>query len=246
MDFSNTTTKDGLIQRFEDYANLGDGVVSGDNTLLRKVTANINETVHDLTTEIMLTQDSFDWDDPTKTDFPIATTPLVASQRDYHFDAISFLKLKRVDVTYDGTNWYRATPFDSAAYMDGLGNDTAVDANFTQSQPMYDPKAFGFWLYPMADAAAEAASGKIRIEFSRAHTAYSYDDTTKQPPIDRPFHDLIALGAAAKFLVMKGSKRAPNLVALYEQGKAKLVQHYDQRNEDSFLTFRSNNLNQYT
>lgn len=240
MQYNDTTNKNGIIQRFEDYAHLGDGVVSGDPTLLLKATADCNEIVHDLTSEIMLSQDSFDWDDPYKTDFPIATTPLVASQRDYQFDQISFLKLKRVDITYDGTNWYRASAFDSAAYMDGLGNDTVVDANFAKTSPMYDPKGFGFWLYPMANATDVSNGATARIEFARGHTEYDDSDTTKEPPIDRPFHDLIPLGMAAKYLIRKGDKRGPNLLSLYEQGKAKMVQHYDQRNEDSFLVFRRN------
>lgn len=245
MQYNDTTNKNGIIQRIEDYTNLGDGVISSDSTLLKKFTADVNETVHDLTTDIMLLQDSFDWDDPYKTDYPIATTPLVASQRDYQFDNISFLKLKRVDVSYDGVTYYRATPFDSAAYMDGMGNDTKTDAQFTKSEPMYDPKAFGFWLYPMADATDVSNGGVIRIEYSRGHTEYVSTDITKEPPIDRPFHDLIALGAAARWAIRKRQSNAGDLLGLYEQGKTKMIQHYDKRNEDSFINFKHNVIDGY-
>ena len=180
MVYSDTTNKNGIIQRIERYTELGDGVISGDNTTLRQVTSDVNETVYDLTTEIMLQQDSFDWDDPNKTDYPIATTPLVADQRDYQFDSISFLKLKRVDVTYDGSTWYRAEAFDSASIAESLGNDTEVDSRFTASAPKYDPKGFGFWLYPRATAAQVAAGASARIEFSRGHNEYVYTDTTKE------------------------------------------------------------------
>lgn len=190
MVFNDTTTKKGLIQRYEKHTQLGSGVVSGDSDLLIDATNDINETVYDITTEIMLMQDSFDWDDPYKSDYPIATTPLVADQRDYQFDSISFLKLKRVDVTYDGVNWVRATAFDSASVDMGLGNDSKTDEMFSSQEPMYDPKAFGFWLYPRATAAQVANGAKARIEFSRAHTEYTSSDTTKEAPIDRPYHDL--------------------------------------------------------
>lgn len=247
MDFSNTTTKAGIIQRYERHSLLGDGVVSGDTTLLRQVTADINEVLYELTGDIILSSDDFDWDDPTRSDFPIATTPLVAGQRDYQFDSISFLKLKRVDITYDGVNYYRAEPFDSATYQEGLGNDTNTDANFDKSHPKYDPKSFGFWLYPRASAADVAAGAKARIEYTRAYDEYTYDDTTKQPPIERPWHDLIAIGAALRLPTLPNDQYL-KLSKLYGErvpagngytftgGRAAMVSSYGSRNEDFALS----------
>ena len=234
MEYNNSTTKNGLIQRYERHTQLGDGVVSGDTDLLRIATADINESTYELTTELMLIQDSFDWDDPYKTDYPIATTPLIAGQRDYQFDSISFLKLKRVDITYDGVNWVRAQAFDSSAYDEGMGNDTKTDQKFTTEAPKYDPKAFGFWLYPAATAAQVTAGAKARIEFSRGHTEFAYDDTTKEPPIDRPFQDLIAIGAALRNPSITNDQYT-KLTNMYTMGKERMIQHYAQRNEDTFL-----------
>lgn len=245
MVFSNTEDKNGIIQRVEDYAGFDDGVITGDSTLLKKFTANVNEALFDITTEIMVANDSFDWDDPTKVDYPIATTPLVASQRDYQFDSISFLKLKRVDITYDGTNWHRATPFDSGAYYDGLGNDSKVDENFTKTAPMYDPKAFGFWLYPMAEAADVSAGAKARIEFTRAFTEFASTDTTKAPPIDRPFHDLIAVGAALKWPNLSDGQYV-KLQGYWNRGLEQLRLYYSKRNEDTVKSFKANFNQDYT
>lgn len=236
MQFSNTDNKSGAIQRYERYTQFGDGVVSGDNDLLKVAAADINETTYELTTEIMLMQDSFDWDDPYKIDYPIATTPLVAGQRDYQFDSISFLKLKRVDITYDGTNWKRAEAFDSAAFGEGLGNETLTDQHFTEEYPKYDPKSFGFWLYPAADATQVANGAKARIEFSRGHTEFSYDDTTSELPIDRPFQHLIPMGAALKNPNISNDQYQ-KLSVMYAEGKERMVQHYAQRNEDTFLNW---------
>jgi len=234
MVFSDTTTKAGLIQRYERHSQLGDGVISGDSTLLLQTTAYINETIFDITNRIILANDNFDWDDPYKTDYPIATTPLVAAQRDYQFDNISFLKLKRVDVTWDGTNYYRATPFDSATYKEGLGNDSQTDANFDKTNPQYDPKGFGFWLYPLADADDVTSGAKARIEYTRAYTEYVSTDTTKEPPIDRPFHDLIAIGAALKWSGLP-DKQYQKLSALYQKGIEELESYYGTRNEDFYM-----------
>jgi hypothetical protein len=230
MVYSDTDLKNGLLQRIEDYTQLGDGVITGDSTLAKKMTSNVNETLYELTTDIMLLQDDFDWDDPYKVDFPIATTPTTLA-RDYQFDNLSFLKIKRVDVAYDGVNYVRATPFDSASYAGSPDDDT----NFDASAPMYDPKSFGFWLYPKA----QDTNGLIRVEFGRTFDEFLYDDTDKEPPIDRNFHDLIAIGASLKWAGIP-DKQYQKLLPLYEMGKRKMVQHYSDRNEDSFLTFRDN------
>lgn len=236
MVYSDTTTKNGIIQRIEAHGELGDGVISGDTDLLKMFTVNVNESLNEIILEIMLAQDSFDWDDPTRTDYPVATTPLIAGQRDYQFDGLSFLKIKRVDVSWDGSKYYRATPFDSGAYQGGLGNDIDVDGNFPKTEPRYDPKSFGFWLYPRATAAEVAAGGKIRIEYIRAFDAYTYDDTTKEPPVASPFHDLIAIGAALRYNRLS-EKTRQNLTKMWEQGILRLRSYYGKRDEDMTLVF---------
>jgi hypothetical protein len=243
MEYSNTTLKNGLIQRYERHSLLGDGVVSGDTVLLKQVTADINESVYELTSDIIVSCDDFDPDNPYATDFPIATTPLIAGQRDYQFDNISFLKLKRLDITWNGTNWYRAGVFDSATFPHGLGGDTEVDAYFNKTEPKYDPKSFGFWLYPRAVQSEVDAGAKARAEYVRAYEEYTYDDTTQEPPIDRPFQDLIAIGAALrnptlpadqyqKLKALYGERiNTPNGV-VFTGGRAAMVAHYGKRNED--------------
>lgn len=237
MVYSDTTNKDGILQRIEDYTNLGDGVISGDTTLRKKITSRVNEVCNEMMLAIMESQDNFDWDDPTRTDFPIATTPLVAGQRDYQFDGISFLRIKRMDITWDGSTWYRATPFDSASYHDGFGNDDTVDGNFSKTEPMYDPKSFGFWLYPRATAADVALGAKARIEYVRSFDEYTQDDTTKEAPFAAPFQELMAIGAAMKYLIIKGDAKAGNLRVLYEEGMERLRKFYGRRDTDFQLVF---------
>lgn len=237
MVFSDTTTKNGLIQTIEDYSNLADGVISGDTTLLQKTTVRVNETINDIILEIMKCQDNFDWDDPTRTDYAVATTPLFANKRDYQFDNLSFLKIKRMDVTWDGVNWHRATSFDSATFERGLGNDSQTDGFFQLTEPKYDPKSNGFWLYPRATQVQEDAGASVRIEFTRAFDPFTFDDTTKEPPIASTFHELIAIGAAMKYVLIKDEAKAKNLVALYDRGLARIREFYGRRDEDAQLVF---------
>ena len=117
--------------------------------------------------------------------------------------------------------------------------------NFDKTDPYYDPKAFGLWLYPLANQENIDAGGQVRIEFSRAATEFATSDTDKVQPIDRPFHDLIAIGAALKWSLMKGADSTNNLAALYQAGRDKMIKHYSKRNEDRIMTFKANLIENY-
>lgn len=234
MQYNNTTLKNGLVQRVERLTQVSDGAISGDTTLLAYTTSDINETIHELISTVLNTQDDFDWDDPNRTDYPVATTPLVANQRDYQFDNISFLRINRVDVSYDGVNYYRATPFDSDSYLDGMGNDTTVDGMFSKTDPKYDPKAVGFWLYPRASATDVTNGGTVRIEYSRSFDEFTVSDTTKEVPLDRPFHELVAVGAAMKKPNIDNDLFT-KLQRKWNEGTELMKTHYANRNEDMDL-----------
>ena len=240
MQFSNTSDKNGIIQRCEDYNNIGDGGISGDSTTLKKFTAHVNETLYDIVTEIMLSQDDFDWDDINNTDYPIGTFPLVAAQRQYELPTtLNFLTLKRVDVNYGG-GWNKATTIDSSEFVFGLGdssNYSTEDTNFSRTNPRYDPKSNGFWLYPAATQSEVDAGAKARIEFTREFDEFTSTDTTQEPGIDRQFHDLIAVGASLKWAVMKNADKARNLKVVWDEGVEKLRSHYYKKNEDAQLIF---------
>lgn len=239
MQFSDTTNLAGLIQRCEDYTGIGTGNISGDSTTLKKFTNNINEALYDIIIEIMRSIDSYDWDDVNHTtDYPIGTFALTTN-RDYTFpSSLNFLTLKRLDITYDGSKWYRATPIDSSEMGHGLGdtnNATNEDAYYELTQPRYDPKSDGFWLYPKATQAQVDAGAKARIEFTRKFDEFTSSDAAQEPPIDRPFHDLVAVGASLKWAVMKDQVRAQNLNTLYLQGIDKLKTYYGRKNTDAQL-----------
>lgn len=239
MVFSDTTSKTGIIQRCEDFTGIGDGNISGDSTTLKKFTGNVNEALYEIIIEVMRSQDSFDWDDVNyASDYPIGKASLVADQRDYTLPAsLGFLTLKRLDVTWDGTNWYQASPIDSSEMRFGLGNNTLEDGYYDLTKPRYDAKSDGFWLYPAASQAQVDAGAKFRIEYTREFDEFTSSDTTQEPPLDRPFHDLVAIGASLKWAVMKDQTRAQNLNNLFLQGLEKMKVYYSRKNTDDQLVF---------
>lgn len=248
MVFSDTTNKNGIIQRYERHTLMGDGVVSGDNLTLRQATADINDTVFELESDILLTQDGFDFDPLNNSDIPVGTVTLEANRRFYGFDNINFLALKRMDVAWDGSTFYRATPMDSGAYDSGLGNDTETDKNFDKTKPVYDPQANGFKLYPIPDAEDEANGAKARIEFRRLFDKYEYNDTSKVLPFDSMFQELVPVGAALrnpglpadqyqKLSRIYGTREVNGRgEIILTGGRAALAAHYNRKNEDFSLS----------
>ncbi len=174
-----------------------------DNVLL----IDINNWYQKVVSMILESVDDSDFDDARRTNYPVQTTPLVAGQRDYTMPVSEkVLKIKRVDVTYDGNTWYRAEPIDSGSVEFGLGNDTKTDANFTQIMPRYDIKYNSLFIYPLASAADVAAGASMRLEWSRQimpFTSSDYTsvltDSTVVPGFDDPFHPMLVEGPALDF-----------------------------------------------
>lgn len=159
---------------------------------------------------ILGSQDDSDFDDNRNTTYPIETTPMQANVRDYLVPVSEkMLKLKRVDVTWDGTNWYRAEPFDSGTFATGMGfsnassTDAGFDANFDKLNPRYDYAYSAIWIMPMPTAADVTNGGKIRAEWQRNVTPFTASDytsvltdSTVVPGFDPSFHLILAYGAA--------------------------------------------------
>jgi len=144
-------------------------------------------------TSILDSQDDADYDDPNHTGFPVLSTPLVASQRDYSF-AISdnVLQYKEVEVSWDGTTFYKATRLDRSINPYPLGNDALIDTYFTREAPQYDIEGLSIILYPKPTT----STGSVVVRVSRDVTPVTEAQIvagTKVLGIDRAFHMLVLL-----------------------------------------------------
>lgn len=208
MKLSDTTNKNGLLQDIERWCGMSDGHITGNTALKARFINDVNESKFYIESMIINSQDEFDYDDSNHTDFPIVTTPLTTS-RDYRLNASErILKLKRLDVTYDGTNYYRATPIDSSEIQIGLGNDTHVDSNFSIQSPRYDVKYGSWFLYPKATQAQVDAGAQALIEWTREGVEFATDgtDDTVEPGFERAFHSLISKMVALEWLLINKNK----------------------------------------
>lgn len=187
---------------------------------------------------ILQSQDEWDYDDSNKTDFPILTTDTVASQQDYGLPT-GTLKIKRLEVSYDGTTWKVASPLDINQY--GKGTDTtAIATNFTVDSPYYDVLGSSLMLYPIPSSAITKG---LKIWIDRTATEFTSGDVTtgtKLPGFDVNFHDLLPLGVAYDWLVAKQPEKAGNIWAEIQDMEARLKNHYSTKQKARAYNFNPN------
>lgn len=235
MQYNDTTNKTGLLQDCEFWTGLGDAGISGNATRKAIFTRNLNAWYHKVVTMILQSQDEWDFDDSNHTDFAILTTPLVSGQRDYALPvAEKVLKIKRVDICYDGTGntCYKAEPFDSNEMGLGLGNDVETDARFPSSEPKYDLISNSAWIYPRANDANVTNSGIIRIEWTREVDEFVVGDTTQEPGFDEPFHRMLSLGASLDYALAKNLVIKNDIATMLQDYEQRLKQFYGSKQLD--------------
>ena len=147
---------------------------------------NINTYLHYFVNEIIESMDGWGFTETTN------SQDLVASQQAYTFPT-GILKIKRVEVSYDGTNWHEAIPFD--INMVGSPNDTTtIGQNFSQSKPFYDAAGNSLNLYPIPDA---AVTNGLKVWYEKEATELSA--TSDEPTFAEAYHKALAYGAAKDY-----------------------------------------------
>lgn len=210
---SDTTNRyNGLIQRCEDNCGLGATAITNDSTLYSMFVGWLNQYNKMGGSYAIMSWDGADFDDKDYTTQPSGYFS-ASTNRDYNFDsAYRMLKLKTVNVTYDGVNWVAAQPMDSSDVRDYSLNDTLIDSYFPVSVPVYDERAQGFNLYPKFTSAqvttvnsvlpnGSGGNKAIFVEWFRAPRDFTTAAGTDsyEPCLDLQFHHFPAVGASYEY-----------------------------------------------
>ncbi|HAX98436.1 MAG TPA: hypothetical protein DCY12_06010 [Candidatus Atribacteria bacterium] len=234
MVFSDTTNYNGLIQNCEFICNLGATGISGNTALLKDFTRNINNRYDQIISIILESMDGWDWDDSNQTDYPIATANLVANQQDYTFPT-TLLKIKRVEVSYDGTEWHEVTPFD-ISQRSRPTDTTSIADDFTATEPYYDIVGSAVFLYPIP--ASNVTSG-LKIWYFREKDAFTTTDTTQKAGFDSVFHPMLAVGASLDWAIVFNPDLSKRLVEEWFSWEGRLRKYYGKKALDTNYQFNS-------
>ena len=196
-----TNRYNGLIQRCEDICGLGATGITGNATLYSQFIGWMNEWHKTGASIAIMAWGGADFDDKAYTTAPHGTFA-GTTNRDYNFDeSYKMMKIKLVNVTYDGTNYVTASAFDSSDKDRIATKDPNVDLIFNTRYPKYDERADGFDLYPMFTSLQVAAGAKVYVEWFRA--PQDWDTTsgtdTQEPALDLQYHHFPAVGASFEY-----------------------------------------------
>lgn len=188
------------------------------------LTANLNMWYHNVVNEILQAMD--DWDFQGE----FATTNLVANQQEYTLPT-DILKIKRVEITYDGTNWEKVSIFD--INQRGMATDsTTVNNDFNTSDPYADLMDNSLFLYPIPTANSTAG---LKIWYEKEATELSSD--TDEPGFAEAYHKVLCYGAAKdyfeKYSEREGSTNKRNLMQQNVNDLLeRLKEHYNTKDQD--------------
>ena len=241
MVFNDTSDLNGLVQSCEFWTGKGNAQISGDATSLAEFTRLINVNYHKVVTMVLAAKDEWDFDDPNhaNTGF-LKTYNLVSGTQTVTLPlSDKILKVKRAEVSYDGTTWQRLSPMDLNEYG-GTSDSTAIASNFSKATPYYDVHGNYVYLYPIPDATV--ANG-LKLWVTREIVEFTTADTTQEPGIDEPFHDMIAVGASLDYAFAHGLENAGALASKLSDFEARIKQYYGSRQEDRAMTLRPSDVN---
>lgn len=208
LQFSNTTEKNGIIQLVEFNCALGDGAISGNATLLKQITAQVNLAMSEIWHIMWSNQSGWAYDDANQTDLPQATATLVNGTSKYAIpsDALSINRIEILDVQGD---YYKLTPLTERQITEG------IDEFFqTDGMPQYY-RLVGrtVELFPAPATGQVTMSAGLKVYFDRTGVAFESTDTTETPGFSAEYHDLVPIKASIKWLQVH-KPDSPTLILL--------------------------------
>jgi hypothetical protein len=226
MVFSDTTTKQGLIQDCEQLLFSDYGSISGNENLLYDFTARINRAYDKFATKVMSVDGRWQWDDTNYTDFPIGKTALVDGQEDYSLD-IEFMDVEKVVILDVAGNKKLLRPID---INDPMGQVYITSIVNTGGIPeVYDKSGRSLFLYPIPNY--DKPAGLI-VYYRRKPSYFAYTDTTKAVGVPAVYHRYLSLEASLDYAISKQMGVKNDLALRVKEMEADIEEWYSRRSKD--------------
>lgn len=224
MVFSDTTTFLGIIQDI-DFILFGSSAAGSAYAIADK-TRNINNWYDRAVSIIIKSDDRWEWDDNNKTDFPIATTNLVANQQDYNISGESFLKILKIEIENSSGDSNPLQPIS----LEDKRTESMTDYKKTAGTPLeYDKFGNSVFLYPKPST---DIAGGLKIYYQRNVTHFTATDDTKVPGFVELYHKLLSYGAAFDYALSNGmNSKMSSLSALIANMERDMTLYYSTRND---------------
>ena len=194
-------------------------------------TRSINLYFDEVVSLIMQSDGRWEFDDNNYTDFPIATTALVASQADYEISAASFLNALRVEIKDNNGDGIQLQPI---SYADKQGVAMTEWAKTNATPEVYDKVGNSIVLYPTPNYSYAAG---LKVYFQRIPSYFVVGDTTKTPGFNPLYHRYLSMGAALDYCSVNGmNDRVALLTGKMADMRLRIQADYSKRNRDEHLS----------
>jgi hypothetical protein len=231
ISFSNTTSKNGIIQLIERNCGFNDGDISGNTTRLAQFTGDVNLALDKAMALIFQVGGRWQYDDSNHTSgYPIITTNINSGQRNYAFTndegSNLILEIQKVMVA-DSTGLFREmVPVDvqegaPTNYWDGL--DTTGQPN------TYDKLGNGIFLDPIPNY---SRTNGLKIYINRESSYFTVSDTTKKPGFAGIFHEYVALRPSYQYAYRNSLPNVTSLERELLKMEEDLMDYYKSRDKD--------------
>ena len=211
-----------------DFLLFGDSATLNTDYSLIDRTRNINIVWDEAVAELYKADPNYKWDDITNTDFPFATTDLIADQ-DHYTLLDSALVIHRVRVKDTAGVFYTLTPALRSELSDSELNATGTPDKYYK---------IGGAVFPLPVPNYGSTAG-VELEFQRGGNHFVSTDITKKPGYNPQFHQFLSVGAALRYAIANGmDKKIVQLEADKERIRKAMVEHYQLRSPDEKPRFR--------
>lgn len=232
MFFNQTTTKNGAIQKCEDWLFGGDyGAISGNTNLLLKFTNLLNSGLDKTKALIYSVDGRWQDDDPNFTNLPEATTDLQSGISDYLLDRSHGI-IQGFEVMDSTGKYYPIYSIDYANIREDGSSVTEFESQ--DGRPAYyDLKGDIVTLYPAPLTGQVTMTAGLKVIYKRESDYFTSTDTTKEMGIPRMFHDIPCLFACTEYAKMNSmTDKARELDAEINKRSLELKDHLSSRNTD--------------
>lgn len=225
MRFSGSGDNSGLVQ--ETYFLSG---TDANSYLIADLTRNLNGWYERIVGWVLESLDDWDWDDPNLTNLPRANQAMQANQDNYPLPT-DLYKVLRLEYTWDGSIYYKATPLHFKERLAG-SDVTAINNDFQKTKPFYQLFANQILVRPIPVQADVDAGASIRLWYARDFDHFITTDTTQAPGFVKLWHRALSHGAAYDFAIAKGKANANALRNELVSMEKEIRIYYINRNKD--------------
>lgn len=233
LQFSDTTNKSGILQVIERKTKLNDGGITGNTQRLKEFTSEVNLAIDKVFPIIFKAGAKWQFDDSNHTDYPIITTNLVASQRDYTFTTDEqgnlILDVYKVMVKTSASGEFteikavdQQSDEDMRSFYSG--------ANTTGIPTRYDKTANGIFLDCIP---SYNSTGGLKVFINREGSYFTTSDTTKKPGFAGLFHKYLAVVPAYEYACTNQLANKNDLKQEMMELERAIQEHYTNRDRDT-------------